>query len=263
MTVAACLLVLLLIPDATFGQKATSPSRALQERSITQLASGDEEQRLDAVTHLIGLFDAAPNSSTPEVFISLTNALQRDSSPLIRALSARALETCCGEQTLPKLLASLGDEREVAVRKAIIYTLARYRSSRIAPSLIPLLNDKTPEIRGATAFALAEIGDALSLDALLELLQKRQKDEDAFARGQAVRALGRIGNHSAIEVLIKSLLRDKSPEVRREAAQALGLVAYNQDGKAIETLREASLQTDPYLAGIAQEALDKVNRRNP
>jgi HEAT repeat protein len=98
---------------------------------------------------------------------------------------------------------------------------------------------------------------------MLRLLQKRQKDEDAFTRSQAARALGRIGNHSAIEVLVKSLLRDKSPEVRREAASALGLVANKHDLRVIETLREASLQADPYLAGIAKEALDKVNLRNP
>jgi HEAT repeat protein len=160
-------------------------------------------------------------------------------------------------------MASLNGEREVAVRKAIIYSLARYRSSQITSALISLLKDKAPEIRGAASFALAEIGDITSSDALLEILQKRQNDEDAFARSQAARALGKIGDRSAIEVLINSLMRDKYAEVRREAARALGFLAHKQDSKVIEAVREATLQADPYLANVAREVLDKVSTRNP
>jgi hypothetical protein len=59
------------------------------------------------------------------------------------------------------------------------------------------------------------------------------------------------------------LLRDKSQEVRREAIRALGSLANKQDTNVIEALREATLQTDPYSAGVAREALDKLNTRNP
>lgn len=257
------LLFFCLIAGFAFGQETQSLNQARQGEFISRLAGGDEEQRLNSMIRIIELFDVEPNSATSQAFTALTHSLQHDSSALVRALSARTFEKCCGEQAIPTLLAALAIEREIPVRKAIIYALAQYRSSQISIALIPFLNDKTPDIRGATAFALAERGDANSLDALLQLLQKRQKDEDAFSRSQAIRALGRIGNHSAIEVLVKSLLRDKSPEVRRQAAYALGGIANKQDVKAIETLHEASLQSDPYLAGIAKEALDKVNLRNP
>jgi hypothetical protein len=257
------LLAIVLFVSTAFGQESRPLGQSSQDFLIARLASADEEQRFDALVQLSALFDAAPNSATPKAISGLTNALQRDASPIVRALSARVFGTCCGQQAVQNLLVSLAGEREVAVRKAIIYALVRFRSSEITSTLISLLRDKRPEIRGVASFALAEIADATSLDALLEILQKSQKDEDIFVRSQAVRALGRIGDHSAIDVLIKCLQRDKSPEVRREAVRALGLLAHKQDTKVIEMLHEATLQTDPYLADIAREALDKLNIRNP
>jgi HEAT repeat protein len=257
------LLAIGLLVSAAFGQEAKSPGEISQDFLTARLASGDVEQRLDAVVQLRALFDAAPNSASPLTIARLADVLQRDVSPIIRALSARVLGNCCGQLAAPALIASLASEREIAVRKAIIYALARYRSPQITSTLISLLKDKAPEIRGAASFALAEIGDAISSEALLEILQKLQKEEDAFARSQAARALGKIGDHSAIEVLVKLLLHDKSQEVRREAAHALGSLANKQDTNVIEALREAILRSDPYLAGVAREALDKVNTRNP
>lgn len=257
---------LVLTAGAVFGQQASLPSSTLQERLLEQLARGNEEQRFAAVGQLVGLFNTAPKTATEQGLALLTNTLQRDSSPQIRALAARAFENCCGEQAVPLLPASLAGEREVLVRKAIVYALAHHRSPQIMLSLVTLLSDKAQEIRGVAAWALAEIADPSStselLPALRNVLQKRQKDEDAFTRAQALRALGRIGNHSAIDVLVKSLRRDKSPDARREAAYALGLIADQADVNAVEALREARLESDPYLARLAVEALDKVNSRS-
>lgn len=73
----------------------------------------------------------------------------------------------------------------------------------------------------AAAYALAEINDPTAEKALTEVLQKRGQDQDAFARAQAARGLGRFGSRKAIEVLLRALTRDKSQEVRRESARAL------------------------------------------
>lgn len=255
-------LAIILPASVAFGQGTKLQGEVLQEKLIAQLSTGDEEQRLNALAQLSIVFNAAPNSASPRMVTALTNALQRDASPLVRALSARALGTCCDQQVTLILTEGLANEREVAVRKAIVYSLAYYHSSQVTSTLILLLKDKSPEIRGVATYALAEIGDPTSWDALMEILQNRRKDEDAFARGQATRALGRIGNRQAIDVLIQLLLREKNQEVRREAVRALGLLASKQDTNVIETLREATLHADPMFVDAARDALDKINMRS-
>ena len=239
------------------------PQQEWQQSLMVRLASGDEEQRFDAAAQFVVLFNAFPNSATAQTLGALTRALQGDSSPLVRALSARALETCCGEQAVPPLFASLSREREIAVRKAILYALAAHPSSQTTSALIPFLRDKNQEIRAVVAYALAKIGDASSAGALSEILQRWRADEDAFARSQAARGLGAIGDRAAIDALLTSLVRDKSQEVRRESARSLGMTANKQDAKVIDALRNAMLQSDPHLAAIIRDALERIRSRNP
>jgi HEAT repeat protein len=59
------------------------------------------------------------------------------------------------------------------------------------------------------------------------------------------------------------LSNDKSEEVRREAALALGRIATSQDAKVIEALRNATLSNDPYLVSAAENAIANINSRNP
>jgi len=233
-----------------------------QQSLTARLASGDEEQRFDAAAQFVVLFSASPNSATAQTLSALAQALQGDSSPLVRALSARSLEMCCGEQAVPSLLARLGREREIAVRKAILYALAAHPSSQTASVLLPFLKDKSQETRATAAYALASIGDASSAGALIEILQRRSGDEDAFVRSQAARGLGAIGNRAGIDALLTALIRDKSQEVRRESARSLGLIANKQDAKVIEALSKAMLQSDPYLTAIISDALEKIRSRN-
>ena len=166
-------------------------------------------------------------------------------------------------EAVEALLAALGKERELAVRKAIIYALARYPQSQVTSALIPFLKNKHTEVRAAAAYALAENGDPTSAKALAELLRRGAKDEDAFARSQAARGLGRVGGHDSIDLLTNALSNDRSEEVRREAALALGMIATPQDAIAIEALRNATLSNDPYLVSAAEGAIASINSRNP
>ncbi|MGH9767454.1 MAG: HEAT repeat domain-containing protein [Blastocatellia bacterium] len=247
-------------------QEADRRTEPLQKELLSRLASGDEEQRLDAIMRIGALWRNAPNSVDFPVITALGNALQQDPSPVVRALAARALEIGSGNQgsdsAIPTLTAALGKEREVAVRKAIIYALARYPQPQVTTALIPFLKDKKTELRAAAAYALAENGDQTSAEALTEALRRSGKDEDAFARGQAARGLGRIGGRDSIDPLLDALARDKSQEVRREAARALGRIATRQDAKVIEALRAAALSNDPYLVIAADSAIASINARD-
>ncbi|MBO0724831.1 MAG: HEAT repeat domain-containing protein [Blastocatellia bacterium] len=256
------------------GQEIDQRTDRSRQELLSRLASGDEEQRIDSVVRLSALLRDDPEAIETSVITSLGAALQRDPSPVVRALTAMALEICAGNQAgnqgggrsdeaVAALLAALGKERDLAAQKAIIYALARYPQPRVTSALIPFLKNRRSELRAAAAYALAEAGDPASAQALAEVLRRGGKDEDAFARSQAVRGLGRIGGRDSIDLLTDALSDDKSQEVRREAALSLGRIATSQDAKAIEALRKATLSNDPYLVSAAEEAIVSVNLRNP
>lgn len=241
---------------------AQEPSKIQSSQAVllTRLASGSEEQRVDAVIELGSMLSVY--KAEQQTIESLGSLLQKDSSLMVRALAARAMELSRDDKFTSALLASLKIERELSVRKAIVYALAFHRSGQVVSALTPLLKDKKQEIRAVAAFALAEIADPASTTALIDLLKKRGKDEDVFARSQAARGLGRLADKSSLDALANSLLRDKSSEVRRACAQSLGLIANNQDMQALEALKAAKLDADPYLVLTAETALNRVNARN-
>jgi HEAT repeat protein len=252
------------------GQEVDRQADRSRRELLSRLASGDEEQRIDSIVRIGALLRDEPEAIETSVITSLGAALQRDSSPVVRALAARAMEICArnrdrgqSNEAVEALLAAIGKERELAVRKAIIYALAHYPQPRVTSTLIPFLKNRHSELRASAAYALAEIGDPASAQALAEVLRRNGKDEDAFARSQAARGIGRLGGHDMIDLLINALSNDRSQEVRREAALSLGLIATPQDAKAIEALRNATLSNDPYLVGAAEEAIASVNSRNP
>lgn len=238
-----------------------SPTTDLTAQLTVRLAASDEESRIDAATRLGNLFRLAPEAMPPSVIAALGHALQNDSSPVVRALAARAFEAAGDARAVTPLLSALGRERETAVRKAIIYALARFPVPQVTAALIPLLQDKQAEMRGMAAYALAEIADPAAAPALLNVLRKQRGDDDAFARAEVARGLGRMGAAEASASLITALKQDKAPEVRRAAATALGRIGRKQDTAMIEALREASLAADPYLSREAAAALAQINAR--
>src|SRR5215475_5538969 len=265
----APLLILCMLFAGGRGQEVDRQTERSRQELLSRLASGDEEQRIDSVVRICSLLRDEHGSIETSVIKSLGEALQRDSSPVVRALAARALEVCAGnlgalsDDAVAALLAALGKERELAARKAIIYALARYPQPQVTSALIPFRKNRRSELRAAAAYALAEAGDPASAPALAEVLRQGGKDEDAFARSQAARGLGRVGGHDSIDLLTNALSNDRSQEVRREAALSLGLIATSQDLKAIEALRNATLSNDPYLVSAAENAISSINSRNP
>jgi len=234
----------------------------LQDRLVAKLAVQDEEQRMEALVELSALFRSTPGIITSSTLVALAETLKHDSSPVVRALAARALELGGDKNASGHLIAALAKEKEIAVRKAIAYALAHYPSTSVTLVLIDLLKDKKQELRAAAAYGLAESGDPAALKPLIDFLRKRDDEEDSFARSQAARGLGKIARREAIEPLLRALTRDKSGEVRREAAVALGNIATKQDLDVIEALREATLSSDPYLTTAADGALANINSRS-
>ncbi|MFN0107986.1 MAG: HEAT repeat domain-containing protein [Blastocatellia bacterium] len=251
--ICLCLLMVFDVERQVFAQQVAD---ARQERLAAALTSGSEEQRLEAAIELGSLLSAS--KATSQTVSALRGVLQTDSSAVMKALAVRAMEFSADDRFVTILLASLNSEKDIAISKAVIYALARHRSSEVLAVLLARLKDKKQDIRAAAAFALAEFADPASTAALIEVLKKRGKDEDVFARSQAARGLGKIGDRTAIEALLAALQKDKSAEVRRECVRALGLVATGQDAKVIEALKQAMLQADPYLVNLASFSMEKL-----
>ncbi len=243
---------------------AQNEAKNPQDQIVSRLATSDEEQKQDALVQLGAHLASSPGSSSYTTISAISNLLQSDQSAVVRALAARAMELANDSRFVNPLLAALRKERQVAVRKAIIYALARYSSTRtpqVGDSLLLLAKDKNHEVRAAAVYALAESAGPIALNMLIEVLQKRRKSNDDFARSQAARGLGRIASREAIDPLLKALSSDKSDDVRRESAKALGNIATKQDVKVIQSLRQATLSSDPYLTIAADLALTSIDSR--
>jgi len=245
-----------------FGQSEEERKPDQQSPLVIILASGKEEEKLDSLFQLGTLFSQSTSRPTESTIAALAKTLRDDSSPVIRALSARTLDLANDPRAVPPLLNSLKKEREIAVIKAIIYALPRYPSPEVAYHLRPYIEHKNQEVRAAAVYALAELRDPLAIQPLIDFIRKRKGETDAFARSQAVRGLGSIGNRQLIEVLLEALTRDQSSEVRREAAQALGKIATRDDQEVINALHKATLTSDPYLTMAADGALALIKNRN-
>ncbi|MCI0663794.1 MAG: HEAT repeat domain-containing protein [Acidobacteria bacterium] len=246
----------------SFGQSEEERKADQQTPLAIRLASSQEEERLDSLVQLGTLFSKSSTRPTQTTIAALANTLREDPSPVIRALSARTLELANDPRAVAPLLDSLKKEREIAVCKAIIYALARYPSPQVSYQLRPYIEHKKQEVRAAAVYTLAELCDPLAAQPLMDFIRKHRGESDAFARSQAVRGLGGIGNRQSIEILLKALTHDKSSEVRREAAQALGKIANRDDTQVIEALRKAALTSDPYLTMAVDQALALINSRN-
>lgn len=240
-----------------YPQATTNTEQAI----AAKLAIADEEQQLALLIELYALLKTRLITARPNTIAVLTNLLQSDVSPIIRTHAAHALELAGDSTAADALLAAFKNEREMTTRKTILYALTRYSSPQVISALLPLLNHKEQEIRATAAFVLAEQADTAAAKPLLEFLQKRRKDADAFARSQAIRGLGRIGYQTATPILLESLRQDKAQIVRREAATALGWLTTLPAPQVLGALKAASQDDDPYLREAAQMALERINTR--
>src|SRR5215468_9799761 len=78
------------------GQEIDRRTDRSRQELLSRLASGDEEQRIDSLVRICALLRDEPDAIETPVITSLGAALRRDSSPVVRALAARALEVCAG-----------------------------------------------------------------------------------------------------------------------------------------------------------------------
>ncbi|MBI5724759.1 MAG: HEAT repeat domain-containing protein [Planctomycetes bacterium] len=105
------------------------------------------------------------------------------------------------------------------------------------PGLISLFHDENELVRLYAAFFAGRIGDPVSAEPLIDLVEK---DKDELVRFIVVESLGWLGDKKAVVPLASVLLKDNSEGIREHAAIVLCDIG---DSRAVDSLIEA-LQKD-------------------
>lgn len=120
---------------------------------------------------------------------------------------------------------------------------------KISQRLITLLHDSQPEVRRTAALSLGKISDPTSITGLVESLT----DQDEEVRQWSAWALGNLGDHlsqEAIVALVRSLA-DPSEKVKQTAALALGRTPASEE--VLKVLEQAlSIATPSTQQAIVQ-----------
>ena len=91
------------------------------------------------------------------------------------------------------------EHKDSRIRRRAAIAIGNIQDTTSVPSLLPLLNDGTASVRGATAFALGEIGSPLAEQELAERMRS-ETDPDVVAR--LLDALGKSGSSHVFDDVV-------------------------------------------------------------
>lgn len=263
----------------------------IQVRLEQALSSGNSEQKRTALSEIRNLrTEQASQLAIPSL---------ADKDEIVRATAASAViylpESEAARSVLPLL-----DDKMQFVRREAASALGQIGSWSATSKLISILEkDRDREVRSAAAVALGNIGDYAALDALIQILNKKPTDDEEFLRRSAARSIGqvfelyavgttytvtpqnflppkfkdadtrkdltRLSGEIDIDLIVKALAQvlqnsREAADTRREAAFALGAI---RQPAAASILSSYSDNSDPYLAEIVREALQKIGPKRP
>jgi HEAT repeat protein len=132
----------------------------------------------------------------------------------------------------------------------------------MTPDLIEQLRDPDPEVRTFAAYYLKNLGGESAIEPLISALG----DSEAAVRRSAVHSLAVLGLRTRQRRVVDHVefaLDDESPDVRMEAAMALGtwLSGMIENERTIRSLSKTLKDTDSEVAERAAFALENIYGR--
>jgi HEAT repeat protein len=215
----------------------TPEARHATERA---LRDGDLQSRLQA----LDVLTAHPAASS---FGAIAGALD-DELAEVRLRAVHALEAARDPRASVPLLAHVADS-DRGVREATLGALGGDR--RVLPALLRQLAEGAPEPRGEAIDALARLGDARAVPALIGLSRRRPRDETAR---RAAFALGVLATPDAVDALLTLAREPPGADDVRLALERAGTAAVPR------LCRELEAGT-PTSARLAAEALGRIGDR--
>jgi HEAT repeat protein len=170
-------------------------------------------------------------------------------SPEVRAAAVASLRELRNPRAIPALRAAV-DDHSVIVRKEAVLALGRFREPGVLALLRWSLYDHDVEVRKAAVAAVGSYG----LDATLADLVRALHDHDWQVRREAAAVLARFPENKIAVYSLRQALRDRNPEVVREAIVALG----KGKGPVDEDLEKFLDHPLPELRAAAATALGEL-----
>lgn len=180
-----------------------------------------------------------------------------------RCYAARALGIFGNNSVVDVLIARLRDE-DIDVCVDAVEALRKIGNSKAIPPLIESLeNDSSGEICTVIATALGVLGGKEATEALLKVAAERPErlemddDWDSWwdVQLEAVRALGKTREESAIDTLIEVMDNHEHQDIESEVLKALAQIK----GRGIDVLIQRLQEKTPQSRRRAAKALGMVN----
>jgi bilin biosynthesis protein len=187
----------------------------------------------------------------------LIEALAHHQNVVVRRAAAKTLTLIADRTAIPALIHSLLNDEDTVVKGSSVGALARMGEASVPVLLEILASPENPEsTKGHAAWALAFIGAEAK-----EQLYRESASESAEVRCAVIGAIAKVAQEQPEEKafqLLVDALSDRSPNVRCEAASALGNLTYRQ---AIPNLVDLLHHADGESRKAAALALMKIGDR--
>lgn len=186
------------------------------DRWIYQLKSADEDERTEAVRHLLKIRSEESARALSD-FMDYTFMDWYLKIDIMKFL---------GEMRVPRSVDSLavvlGDEMCPALKWNAARALGNFRGNDKAyQTLIKVFpNEDEPQVREGIFLALGDLGDPRAVALLSSLLA----NESFALRNAAIRALGQIGSADALPALKKALLTEKDAAAQSSLRESIRAV---------------------------------------
>ena len=162
-----------------------------------------------------------------------------------------ALIQCCAER--PQLVVQYLQRVSGPLREVLGRVVGEVAAPSLAMDLLPFTEDKSDELRAASARALLTVQPGMALEALTQLAQ----DPVWFVRLRAIVSLGGMHDSRAIPLLLKGIT-DSNRLVRLRAAE--GLIEFRE--QQVSLLAEIVNLHDRYGLHAYITALENANMRH-
>ena len=246
-------------PDPKIRARTVEALGKLQDPSclalpLKMLDDSNPEVRLEAAFALGQLGDVKAEEE-------LIDRLAVEESIPVRIRIVEALGKLGTKSAFPTLM-RLFNSQDSKLKQATVLASARLAmrdltDAALTKALVLLLQDRDVEVRWTACFALLQIGDLQTANAL----RKATHDKDSRVRIYAAQALGKLQDVPSLERFGSMLRNDEDWRVRVEVANALGNYPLRKVANYFSLLNQPVQVSQSILRAIGMSGLQEPERK--